>query len=86
MYLSTRIIFNAKFWFCFVRLGLCCPAFYAHGDVCFVYAGQCQPAGVTLLGHHPKVSHNGRNVGIVFVPFWLASTVLNYLAFTAAPV
>jgi hypothetical protein len=41
-------------------------------------------AGVPLLGHHPKVSHNGRNVGIVFVPFWLASTVLNYLAFTAA--
>lgn len=41
-------------------------------------------AGVPFLGHHPKVSHNGRNVGIVFVPFWLASTVLNYLAFAAA--
>lgn len=41
-------------------------------------------AGIPLLGHHPKVSRNGRNVGIVFVPFWLASTLLNYWAFTAA--
>ncbi|MCF8450920.1 MAG: hypothetical protein K9G49_13695 [Taibaiella sp.] len=41
-------------------------------------------AGIPFLGHHPKVSKNGRNVGIVFVPFWLASTVLNYLAFTYA--
>ncbi len=41
-------------------------------------------AGVPLLGHHPKVSRNGRNVGIVFTPFWIASTVLNYLAFTYA--
>ncbi|MDX1941986.1 MAG: hypothetical protein SFU99_15595 [Saprospiraceae bacterium] len=41
-------------------------------------------AGIPFLGHHPKVSRNGRNVGIVFVPFWLASTVLNYLAFTYA--
>lgn len=39
-------------------------------------------AGIPFFGHHPKVSGNGRNVGIVFVPFWLASTVLNYLAFT----
>lgn len=39
-------------------------------------------AGIPFLGHHPKVSRNGRNVGIVFVPFWLASTVLHYLAFT----
>ncbi len=41
-------------------------------------------AGIPFLGHHPKVSRNGRNVGIVFVSFWLASTVLNYLAFTYA--
>ena len=43
-------------------------------------------AGISFLGHHPKVSRNGRNVGIVFVPFWLASTVLNYLAFTNASI
>lgn len=41
-------------------------------------------AGIPFLGHHPKVSHHGRHIGIVFVPFWLASTVLNYLAFVAA--
>ena len=43
-------------------------------------------AGIPFLGHHPKVSGNGRNVGIVFAPFWLASTVLNYLAFTYASI
>ena len=41
-------------------------------------------AGLPFLGHHPKVSRNGRNVGIVFSGFWLAASVLNYLAFTAA--
>lgn len=41
-------------------------------------------AGVPFLGHHPRVSKNGRNVGIVFTPFWAVSTVLNYLAFSAA--
>lgn len=41
-------------------------------------------AGIPFLGNHPRVSRNGRNVGIVFVPFWLASTILNYLAFTYA--
>lgn len=38
-------------------------------------------AGIPFLGHHPRVSKNGRNVGIVFSLFWLASTVLNYLSF-----
>lgn len=39
-------------------------------------------AGIPFLGNHPRVSRNGRNVGIVFVPFWLAGTILNYLALT----
>lgn len=39
-------------------------------------------AGIPLLGHNIKVSRNGRNVGIVFTPFWIAATVLNYMAFT----
>ncbi|HKK40508.1 MAG TPA: hypothetical protein VJ949_13890 [Cryomorphaceae bacterium] len=43
-------------------------------------------AGISFLGHHPKISRNGRNVGIVFSFFWLASSVLNYLAFTYASV
>lgn len=38
-------------------------------------------AGVPLLGHHPKVSKSGRNVGIVFTPFWLVVLILNGLAF-----
>ncbi len=41
-------------------------------------------AGVPFLGKHPKVSRNGRNVGIVFSVFWLVASVLNYLAFTYA--
>lgn len=41
-------------------------------------------AGIPFLGNHPRVSRNGRNVGIVFTPLWIASTVLNYLAFTYA--
>lgn len=38
-------------------------------------------AGIPLLGHHPKVSQNGRNVGIVFTPFWAIVAILNGLAF-----
>jgi hypothetical protein len=41
-------------------------------------------AGIRFLGHHPKVSRNGRNVGIVFAPFWVAAAVLNWLAFSSA--
>ena len=41
-------------------------------------------AGVPFLCKHPKVSRNGRNVGVVFSIFWLAASVLNYLAFLYA--
>lgn len=41
-------------------------------------------AGVPLLGHHPRISRNGRNVGLVFAPFWAAAAVLNVLGFQAA--
>lgn len=40
-------------------------------------------AGVPFLGNHPRVSRNGRNVGIVFVPFWLVAAILNFLALRA---
>lgn len=40
-------------------------------------------AGLPVFGRHPKLSRNGRNVGIVFAPFWAASTVLNGLAAVA---
>ncbi|MFK7966462.1 MAG: hypothetical protein AB8C46_21060 [Burkholderiaceae bacterium] len=38
-------------------------------------------AGVPGLGHHPKVSRNGRNVGFLFAPFWAATAILNYIGF-----
>lgn len=38
-------------------------------------------AGVPFLGNHPKVSRIGKNVGIVFTPFWLAVALFNWLAF-----
>ena len=41
-------------------------------------------AGVPVLGHHPRISHNGRNVGLVFAPLLAAVTVLNYLGFAAS--
>ncbi len=41
-------------------------------------------AGIPFLGHHPRVSKNGRNVCIVFCLLWTASTILNYLAFNAS--
>jgi len=43
-------------------------------------------AGIPFLGKHPKVSRNGRNVGIVFSVFWLVASVLNYLAFSYASI
>ncbi|MEM7179785.1 MAG: hypothetical protein AAF518_02655 [Spirochaetota bacterium] len=39
-------------------------------------------AGLSFLGNHPKVSQHGRNVGILFTPFWAAVAVLNWLAFS----
>jgi hypothetical protein len=39
-------------------------------------------AGIPFLGHNPRVTRDGRNVGIVFGPFWALATVLNVLAFS----
>jgi alcohol dehydrogenase class IV len=39
-------------------------------------------AGVRFLGHHPKVSRNGRNVGFVLTPYWIIAAVLNFVAFS----
>ena len=41
-------------------------------------------AGIPFFGNHPRVTRNGRNVCILFCLLWLASTVLNYLAFNAS--
>jgi hypothetical protein len=34
--------------------------------------------------HHPLVSRHGRNVGLLFAPFWLAVAVLNGLGWLAS--
>ncbi|MCB1142564.1 MAG: hypothetical protein H7A24_13790 [Leptospiraceae bacterium] len=39
-------------------------------------------AGIPFLGNHPKVSTAGKNVGILFTPFWAVVAALNYLGFT----
>jgi len=41
-------------------------------------------AGMPGLGHHPRVSRHGRNVGIVFSPFWAVSAAFNLRAFIHA--
>ena len=41
-------------------------------------------AGIGFLGHHPRVTRDGRNVGIVFAPFWAVATVLNFVAFSSS--
>ena len=41
-------------------------------------------AGVPGLGRHPRVSRHGRNVGILFAPFWGVAAALNGVAFLRA--
>jgi hypothetical protein len=41
-------------------------------------------AGIRFLGHHPRVTRHGRNVGIVFSLFWAVAAVLNVLAFSSS--
>ena len=41
-------------------------------------------AGIPGLGHHPRVTRHGRNVGIVFGGFWAVVAALNWLGFTYA--
>jgi hypothetical protein len=41
-------------------------------------------AGIPGLGHHPRVSRNGRHVGIMFAPVWVIAAILNIWAFVGA--
>lgn len=41
-----------------------------------------QAGFLPFFGKHPRVSGHGRNVGIVFTPFWLVVALLNWLAFS----
>ena len=45
-----------------------------------------QAGFLPFFGKHPRVSTHGRNVGIVFTPFWLVVAILNYLAFSYASI
>lgn len=45
-----------------------------------------QAGFLPFFGKHPRVSNHGRNVGIVFTPFWLVVAILNYLAFSFASI
>ena len=58
----------------------CCSAPVATGDVGNVHVGRNTNHTGIFLGKHPKVSRNGRNVGIVLSVFWLAASRFNYLA------
>ena len=40
-----------------------------------------QAGFLPFFGKHPRVSQHGKNVGIIFTPFWLVVAVLNGLAF-----
>lgn len=40
-------------------------------------------AGIAFLGHHPRVSRNGRHVGVVFSLYWVVATILNFVGFAA---
>ncbi len=41
-----------------------------------------QAGFLPFFGKHPKVSKHGKNVGIIFTPFWLVVALLNWLAFS----
>jgi hypothetical protein len=41
-----------------------------------------QAGWLPFFGKHPKVSQHGKNVGVVFTPFWLVVALLNWLAFS----
>lgn len=41
-------------------------------------------AGLPFFGNHPKVSVNGKHVGLMFTPFWAIAAALNWFGFTYA--
>ena len=49
--------------------------------VLMMLANANQARFLPFFGKHPRVSKHGRNVGIVFTPFWLVVALLNLSAF-----
>jgi hypothetical protein len=60
------------------------PLYFVFGVVAvLMMLGNANQAGfLAFFGKHPIISKQGKNVGIVFTPFWLAVAILNCLAFT----
>lgn len=50
--------------------------------VLMMLANANQAGFFPFFGKHPRISRHGRNVGIVFTPFWLVVALLNWLAFS----
>lgn len=58
------------------------PLHFVYGIIAvLMMLANANHAGIPFLGNHPRVSQNGRNVGIVFAPFWAVVAILNGLAF-----
>ncbi len=47
----------------------------------FMAIANANQAGIPMLGIHPRVSKNGRNVGILFTPFWIFAAYANLATF-----
>lgn len=50
-------------------------------DVFMIIGNLSHATGFGLLGYNPMVTSSGRNLGIVFAPFWLLNFYFNYMAF-----
>lgn len=84
---------SAGFWATFVgaMYGLTLPFAQRHPihmllmalDV-LMTAGNANHAGIPFLGYNPMVTSNARNLGILFVPFWILNFYFNYMAFVGS--
>ncbi len=57
------------------------PLHFVYGIFLLMMLTNANHAGIPFLGNHPRVSQNGKTVGIVFTPFWAVATFCNVLAF-----
>lgn len=58
------------------------PLHFVYGIIAvLMILANANHAGIPFLGNHPKVSQNGKNVGILFAPFWAIVAILNGMAF-----
>lgn len=50
----------------------------------FMVISNANHAGIPFLGYNPMVTNNGRNLGILFAPYWLLNLYFNYMAFVGS--